>query len=63
LYADGLIKYEPGDLLNVPVIIPRETKGAMKVYLSAAKELIAGNAKAASRIADKFLCLNNPNLH
>ena len=31
-YADGLVKYEPGDLYKVPVKVPRESEGALERY-------------------------------
>jgi adenine-specific DNA-methyltransferase len=55
LYPDGLIKYEPGDLLRAPIIIPKTIKSSICTYRRAVNELVKGNIQGSSAIADSFL--------
>jgi adenine-specific DNA-methyltransferase len=53
-YADGLIKYELGDLRDVRLMIPQKTRGALTAYRRATEALLAENASEARRIADDW---------
>jgi hypothetical protein len=53
-YPDGLLKYEPHDLTAVSVPQPPLRKGAARVYSRAIKNLLKGNIKQASQIADSW---------
>jgi hypothetical protein len=57
VYADGLVKFEPGDLLGlrVPRTCPR--KGAWVAYSKAITELLSGNVVQARAIADAWFTL------
>ncbi|MDB5356417.1 MAG: hypothetical protein JWN24_2870 [Phycisphaerales bacterium] len=52
VYADGLAKYEPGDLKNVLLAKPRCSVGAADVYRAAVKLLATGDDTRASSLAD-----------
>jgi len=54
-YADGLIKYEPGDLARLPVPIPARTRGAARTYRLAIAHLVAGEHTRAQKLADQWL--------
>ena len=56
-YASRLRKYEPGDLLSLPIIGPKRFKGAAKQYVLAIRSLLKGDAPKARKIADNFLGL------
>jgi adenine-specific DNA-methyltransferase len=56
VYADGLVKYEPGDLLSLPLHVPRGVRGARTFYTKAVKLLLQGNRREAQEIADVFMC-------
>lgn len=43
-YADGLVKYEPGDLYRVPLRVPRETEGALERYERLIEQMLDGSA-------------------
>ena len=55
IYASGLRKFEPGDLLKLPLIIPKKEKEANKKYVFAIERLLKDDALAARKIADRFL--------
>ena len=57
VYADGLIEMEPGDLLSLPLLIPRGVRGARTFYAKAVKLLLQGNRREAQEIADVFMCI------
>ena len=55
VYADGLIKYEPGDLANLQITRrPKRVKGARQAYRQAIEFLLSGETQAACRVADGF---------
>lgn len=54
LYADGLLKYEPGDLLDLPLPMPRRTEGAAKFYLQVVKALLGGEVEESQAMADNW---------
>jgi len=54
-YADGLLKFEPGDLRAVPVRVPRRTQGAVTAYRAAVRALLAGDETTCRSIADAWL--------
>jgi len=54
LYADGLLKYEPGDLLDLPVPIPRRIEGAADCYLQVVKALLRGEVEESRAMADSW---------
>ncbi len=56
VYADGLIKYEPGSLSNLQIRRPKKIRRARQAYRQAIEFLLSGDAQAASQIADAF-CL------
>ncbi|WP_456705105.1 Eco57I restriction-modification methylase domain-containing protein [Bradyrhizobium sp. USDA 4449] len=53
-YADGLIKFEPGDLRQVRIPRVAHTAGAEKTYRRALNELLAGHETAARKLADEW---------
>lgn len=57
IYASGLIKYEPGDLHSLSIVIPQKIEGAAKQYSLAIQFLLNGHALKARKIADEFLGL------
>lgn len=56
VYADGLIKYEPGDLLSLPLLVPRSVCGARTFYAKVVRLLLQGKRKEAQEVADAFMC-------
>ena len=56
VYADGLVKYEPGDLLSLPLLVPHDVRGARTFYAKAVSLLLRGNRREAQEIADVFMC-------
>ena len=52
-YADGLLKYEPGDLENVEIPVVRKSKGVTLRYRQAVQELLEGKLSEAQRLADE----------
>ena len=54
VYADGLVKHEPGDLARLPVRKPAVTTGARQLYQQAVRFLLGGDANRAAAIADQF---------
>jgi len=59
-YADGLLKYEPGDLKEIQVPIVTRTKGVLGCYRQALSKLLDGDVVGAQQIADEWV-LKNPN--
>jgi hypothetical protein len=55
VYADGLVKYEPGDLLSLPLLVPRGVRRARVFYAKAVRLLLQGNCREAQEIADVFI--------
>ena len=53
-YPDGLMKYEPGDLLSVKVPVACDPRGAEIVYSRAIRSLLRGNTEEATSQADRF---------
>lgn len=53
-YPDGLLKFEPGDLLELRIPEPTRTQGAHERYLEATRRLIAGDTVGAGSIADEW---------
>jgi hypothetical protein len=51
-YADGLIKYELGDLRELRLILPQKTQGASSAYRRATTALLAQKYSEAQGIAD-----------
>jgi len=56
-YADGLVKYEPGDLADLPILAPQRVNGARESYSRAIRLLLSGDSRGARRIADGFVDL------
>ena len=54
VYPDGLVKYEPGDLLDLPLAIPIKAKGARVWYLKTVKTLLSGDPQTATEMADHW---------
>lgn len=54
-YAEGLIKFEPGDLVDVLVPIGRCARGAKGIYRKIVLALLAGDRTEAHLIADRFV--------
>lgn len=52
VYAQGLLKFEPSDLLDVSVRMPQRVAGARDVYLRIARLLASRNVDAARKQAD-----------
>ena len=55
IYPDGLVKYEPGDLLGAPIPVPSQFDGAKPLYSKAIALLLRGREDEAMSIADKWL--------
>lgn len=55
VYADGLEKFEPGDIAELRVPIPTRTRGAISTYRSAVEYLLNGDRDTASDVADRFI--------
>ena len=54
VYADGLMKYEPGDLLKARLPRPNNTKGARLYYSRVIKTLLSKGGAEACRMADRW---------
>ena len=54
-YADGLLKYEPGDLKNVKVPVVTRLKGVVRRYRKAVARLLDGDVVEAQRLADEWI--------
>ena len=53
-YADGLLKYEPGDLRDVEVPLVSKRQGVTRRYRQAIAKLVAGDVLASQRLADEW---------
>jgi len=53
-YADGLMKHEPGDLVQIKVPLARDIREAPAAYSEAVGRLLAGRTTEASALADRF---------
>jgi len=53
-YADGLVKFEPGDLADLRIPAPPKTSGAYRVYRKAVANLLAGRLLECRRLADRW---------
>jgi len=53
-YADGLLKFEPGDIASLRIDEPKQTEGAQESYSHAVQLLLTGQRAAARRVADKW---------
>lgn len=53
-YAAGLLKFEPGDISNMPMISPTRTKGAYSAYKRAVKLLLRGESRESQKIANSW---------
>jgi hypothetical protein len=54
-YADGLLKFEPGEMHAIPLRVPSRTRGALTAYRRAISFLLAGDEAGARKIADAWL--------
>jgi hypothetical protein len=54
VYPDGLVKYEPGDLLDLPILVPAKVPGARVWYLKTVKTLLSGDPQTATEMADHW---------
>jgi hypothetical protein len=54
VYPDGLIKYEPGDLVKARLPRPKNTKGARPYYSRVIRTLLCGDSDEATRMADRW---------
>ena len=54
-YADGLLKYEPGDLKDVKVPVVTRLKGVVHRYRKAVARLLDGDVVEAQRLADEWI--------
>ena len=53
-YADGLIKFEPGDVGELPIAMPARTVGAYTAYERAVRLLLKGQKSPSRREADSW---------
>jgi len=53
-YADGLLKFEPGDIAELPMRTPSRTRGAYQAYLGAVRLLLKGHKSQCHREADTW---------
>ena len=54
-YAAGLRKYEPGDLYEIQIPVPKTFEGAADLYSKAISLLASNELSRAVRIADEFI--------
>jgi hypothetical protein len=59
-YADGLLKFEPGDIGKLVIDRPLKTSGAYREYKRAVRLLLAGKTRESRKIADKLFCKAKP---
>jgi adenine-specific DNA-methyltransferase len=57
LYPDGLVKYEPGDLLDLPLVVPVKVDEARVWYLETVRALLTGHPEKATQMADRWFDL------
>lgn len=53
-YADGLVKFEPGDISDLPIRKPLKTEGAFQAYRRAVRLLLQGRKGSSRRKADEW---------
>lgn len=53
-YADGLVKYEPGDLERLVARTPTRHRGASRAYSGAVAAMLAGRRRESRAIADRW---------
>jgi hypothetical protein len=53
-YADGLLKFEPGDIAALPIERPQVSRGAFAAYKRAVRLLLKGKVSESRAIADKW---------
>lgn len=54
-YADGLLKYEPGDLKDIEVPVVTRLKGVTSRYRQVIAKLLDGDVQGAQRLADEWI--------
>jgi hypothetical protein len=55
-YSKGLLKFEPQDVMNLPVPIPVDTSDrSLNAYARTVSELLAGNVQSARDMAEMFV--------
>jgi adenine-specific DNA-methyltransferase len=54
-YPDGLLKFEPGDLKDIPVPVVTRLQGVTKRYQLVVRHLIDGNVSKAEELEDQWL--------
>jgi hypothetical protein len=54
-YPDGLLKFEPGDLKDIPVPVITRLRGVTTRYRQVVRHLMDGNAAKAETLADEWL--------
>lgn len=59
-YADGLLKFEPGDIGKLVVDQPVKTFGAYREYKRAVRLLLGGKRRESREIADQWFCNPKP---
>jgi adenine-specific DNA-methyltransferase len=57
VYPEGLVKYEPRDLLDVPALVPATMRGSRVHYLKAVAALLSGEVEKARQMADEWFGL------
>jgi len=53
-YADGLVKYEPGDVADLPIRAPIRMSGAYQDYVRAVRLLVKRHKTTSRQIADSW---------
>ena len=53
-YADGLVKFEPGDLADLPIPIPPRVKGAYSRYRQAVAAMLDDRLAECRQLADQW---------
>jgi adenine-specific DNA-methyltransferase len=59
-YADGLVKFEPGDLKDVPIPLTSRLRGSIQRYRQVVQQIRKGNVAEAQALADDWLKGNRP---
>ena len=57
VYPDGLVKYEPGDLLRLELLVPPKVQGARVWYLDTVAAMLSGDVDKARQMADHWFGL------